>query len=193
MRYLSITLFLFVLNACQSQPNRQTSEDLQVGGRCEGCEAWSEYGDRSLNPVDTIEGFEHYSPKLKITGKEYDQNKQPASGIIVYFYHTDREGIYAKPKNAQGWGSRHGKHRAWVKTDQSGEYTIYTFRPARYPNSNAMEHIHITVKEPGKTAYYIDDILFTDDEALTETHKARLSKRGGSGLVTPKRKTRCSS
>ena len=48
------------------------------------------------------------------------------------------------------------------------------------------EHIHLTVKEPGKNEYYLDDYLFEDDPILTDQKRKLLSNRGGSGIGNPK-------
>ena len=45
------------------------------------------------------------------------------------------------------------------------------------------EHIHIYVKEPNKTPYYIDNFMFESDPTLTEKIKRNEKKRGGSGIV----------
>ena len=44
-----------------------------------------------------------------------------------------------------------------------GFYKFYTLIPASYPNTTIVKHIHPTIKEPGKTAYWIDDFVFADD------------------------------
>ncbi|GAB4242151.1 MAG: hypothetical protein Tsb0034_19560 [Ekhidna sp.] len=179
--YLSFIILVFML-ACQAQP----PQEREVGGPCEGCEALFEYGDRSLNPVDTIPGFERFNSKIHFSGTVYlSDGRTPAENVVIYAYQTNTEGIYAKSENAQGWGQRHGQHRGWVKTGPDGRYTFYTFRPATYPNTTVPQHIHLAVKEPTTVPYYIDAIHFTDDPHLTERTIKNLRNRGGSGLVTP--------
>lgn len=158
-----------------------------VGGPCEGCEAIHEYGDRLLNAVDTLPKFLETEPKLKLSGTVFENDGQtPAAGVILYIYHTNRNGIYEKLGNETGWGRRHGYFRGWVKTNKDGRYTFYTFRPAAYPNGREAEHIHITVKEPDTNEYYIDDFLFDDDPLLTSEKRRSRKNRGGSGIVTIK-------
>lgn len=48
------------------------------------------------------------------------------------------------------------------------------------------EHIHITVKEPAKNEYYIDEFVFDDDPLLTKENRKSLENRSGSGIVKPK-------
>lgn len=67
----------------------------KVGSPCEGCEAIYEYVDNVLTSVDTLPLFQQNEPKLKINGTVFKKDgKTPASDVIVYIYHTNREGIY---------------------------------------------------------------------------------------------------
>jgi protocatechuate 3,4-dioxygenase beta subunit len=66
-----------------------------------------------------------------------------------------------------------------------GEYRFYTVRPAAYSKTGPPAHIHITVKEPDKNEYYIDDFEFDDDPFLTKLYRIGLSKRGGNGILKP--------
>jgi protocatechuate 3,4-dioxygenase beta subunit len=79
---------------------------------------------------------------------------------------------------------RHGHIRGWVKTDDSGKYSIYTIRPAPYPNSDIPAHIHTSIKEPDiANEYYIDEFVFDDDRLLTIEKRRTLENRGGSGVL----------
>ncbi len=180
---VGIISLCFSLSSCAAQ--NETTQERQVGGPCEGCEALLEYEDTQLDAVDTLPQFQETEPKLKISGTVYKQDgRTPAVDVILYIYHTNREGLYQAAKSSIGWGRRHGALRGWVKTDAQGQYTFYTFRPAAYPNGQEPEHIHMTVKEPNTIPYYIEDILFDDDPLLTAERRARLNQRAGSGIVT---------
>jgi protocatechuate 3,4-dioxygenase beta subunit len=111
--------------------------------------------------------------------------KTPAKDVLLYIYHTNRDGIYETRGNETGWGKRHGYIRGWVKTANDGSYTFFTFRPGSYPNRREPEHIHITVKEPDMNEYYIDDFMFDDDPLLTRSERENRRNRGGSGIVKP--------
>ncbi len=177
-----LLLGLWICTSC----NAQTTTKL-VGGGCEGCEAIYEYGDKKLILIDTLPEFQNNEPKLKITGTVFkNDGKTPAENVIIYVYHTNRQGIYETKGNETGWAKRHGFIRGWVKTGKDGKYTFYTFRPAAYPDGSEPEHIHITIKEPTKNEYYLDEYLFADDPTLTLDDRQRLSNRGGSGVVQPK-------
>ena len=187
MRYLKLyvlSVFFAVLGfSCQSQDKEKGKI---VGGPCEGCEAIHEYGKRALMQVDTLPKFDSTDPKLKLTGIVYQQDgTTPAENVILYIYQTNRKGIYEQKGDETGWARRHGYIRGWVKTGNDGRYTFYTFRPGAYPRRNVPEHIHLTVKEPGKNEYYLDDYHFDDDPLLTQSQRNGLRNRGGSGISRP--------
>ncbi len=182
MRILWIVCLL--LGTCTYSQNKAQNTGT-LGGPCQGCEALLEYGSKKLQATDTLPHYSNTTEQLKIYGKVYlNDAKTPAANIIIYAYHTDRKGIYPKRATSKGWEGRHGYLRGWVKTDSNGNYAFYTFRPASYPNSTIEQHIHMTVKEPGKIPYYIEDITFTDDPFLSARTKNRKQSRGGRGVLT---------
>jgi len=159
-----------------------------VGGPCEGCEAIYEYGNKLLTSVDTLPEFENNEPKMKVTGFVYKKGtRTPAENVIVYIYHTNRQGVYQTKGDEKGWAKRHGYIRGWVKTGKDGKYTFYSFRPGSYPDRSEPEHIHITIKEPTTNEYYLDEYFFADDPLLKQSFVKKLPKRGGSGIVKPVR------
>ena len=162
----------------------------RVGGPCEGCEAIHE----SLVPFDKLNNLLKM-PDATWTGKKplgvngvvyKADGKTPAPNVILYVYHTDESGHYPKKGNETGWGKRHGYLRGWLRTNEKGEYQFVTLRPAPYPDHSEPAHIHITVKEPGLTAYYIDEFLFDDDPLLKPEKRRNLPNRGGTGILTLK-------
>jgi protocatechuate 3,4-dioxygenase beta subunit len=157
-----------------------------VGGPCEGCEAIYEspIAFENLNQTDSLPDFAESGPKIRISGTVYrSDGKTPAKNVVIYVYHTDQTGHYTDRGDQKGWGKRHGYIRGWVKTDRNGFYEFYTLRPVSYPNSNIPQHIHVTVKEPDKNEYYIDEYLFEDDPFLTTSERNKQEKRGGDGIV----------
>jgi len=176
-----------MLNSCKGQTAEY--EDRLVGGPCEDCEAALDYKllARIPQPVDTLSGYLEHNPKLRISGTVFKSDgKTPADNVILYIYHTNRDGIYEPSQHPIGWEKRHGQYRGWLKTDISGKYAFYTFQPAAYPNGQESEHIHIYVKELNKTPYYIDNLIFRDDPTLKKEDLENLRKRGGSGLISLK-------
>ncbi len=175
------------LQSC-SQPNSTKQSNVsatKVGGPCEGCEAIYEstVPFEQMNSIDTLPDFNDKGPKIEISGIVYQRDgKTPAKDVVLYVYHTGQTGIYPKKGNETGWAKRHGFIRGWVKTDQNGFYQFYTLRPAAYPDGNNPQHIHITVKEPGKNEYWIDEYLFADDP-IFQKDKSKQEQRGGNGVI----------
>lgn len=185
---LSFLLMVSAFTGCaQSGGNQMVKEDKKVGGSCEGCEAIYESPVKfeNLSWETTLPGYAEGNPKLHVSGTVYKKDgRTPAKNVILYFYHTDVTGIYPKRGNEKGWGERHGYLRGWVKTDDKGRYSFYTIKPAAYPQQTTNpSHIHITVKEQGKSAYWIDDFLFDDDPILTDKDRNRQQNRGGNGIL----------
>ena len=173
----NLLLLIFCLSLCYPVYSQGTL----VGGPCEGCEAVFEYGDRKLTPTDTLPGFEEQKPKLKITGTIYKKDgKTPAEDVILYIYHTNRDGVYPSRGDEEGWARRHGYIRGWIKTAADGKYTFYTFKPGSYSSNPA--HIHPIILEPNGKYYYIDEYRFKRDPNLEDV-SAYIDKRGGTGIV----------
>lgn len=196
VRVLITVLLLITFHAC-AQNNGENKEDrkdinddkkqVTVGDGCEGCEAVFEspVPFESLSSTDTLPGFNSEEPKIEISGVVYNSDgKTPAPGVVIYLYHTDRNGYYSTSAEPQGWEKRHGKNRGWLKTNEKGEYSFLTFRLAPYPNAEFPAHIHPTIKEPGKTEYWIDDFVFDDDKLVNESYREKAENRGGDGIVT---------
>ena len=174
--------FIFCLLSCAESQNRQSQ---QIGGPCQGCEAVYEYGTQSLQAIDTLPKFKELPNPIYISGTVYQKDGQtPAPDVILYIYHTNNEGKYPSTAQSKGWERQHGYLRGWLKTDANGNYGFYTSRPASYPNSSLPQHIHITVKEPDKGEYYIEDFYFESDPNLPSSFKTREHPRGGSGVIS---------
>lgn len=186
MRSSLVFLCLFCFAAC-AQPEKQAppKPPQHVGGRCEGCEAIYEspVPFKNLADTDTLPDFSEEGPKLVVSGTVYKADgKTPAPGVVLYVYHTDQTGRYRTTSADTGWGRRHGNIRGWVKTNASGQYRFYTLRPAPYSAQAPPAHIHLTVKEPDKNEYWLDDFRFDDDPMLTPELR-RGKSRGGSGIL----------
>lgn len=161
------------------------SQDREVGGECEGCEAIHEYGSMKLTWIDTLPDFHEPGPKLEIAGTIFQRDgKTPAKDVILYIYHTDQKGEYSRKGNESGWGLRHGYIRGWIKTGADGKYRFYTLKPAPYPGGGNPSHIHATIKEPGLKAYWIGEYLFDDDPILTtKDRQSDKRNRCGNGIL----------
>ena len=139
----------------------------------------------SIKPVDTSAGWSQPGQKLLITGTMFkNDGVTPAPGVILYYYHTDINGVYANRPGLDQRVVRHGYIRGWVKSGPDGKYSIYTVRPSPYPNRTDPAHIHPAIKEPGNmNEYYIDEFVFDDDKLLTTQKRRAMENRGGSGIL----------
>ena len=156
-----------------------------VGGNCDTCELMYIGMPASINTTDTSTAWHEPGQKLLVSGTVYrPDGKTPAPGIILYYWHTNRDGVYAAKDGSDPKVAPHGAIRGWLKTDEQGQYSIYTSRPGPYPGRKDPEHIHILVKEPDlPNEYYIDDIHFEGDPRLTSDWRHTLESRGGNGIV----------
>ena len=152
--------------------------------QCEGCEAIHEHSFDNLSWQATIPPAGEPGEPLVLTGRVLKPDGvTPAPGVVIYVHHTNAAGIYPRRGNETGWGRRHGYLRAWVKTNARGEYRFETIRPAPYPGRRDPAHIHMTVKEPGRREYWIDEVVFENDSLVTARYRTQEQKRGASGIV----------
>lgn len=171
--------------AAEAPPAADGREPI-VGGPCEGCEAVYEGLPEELGHRARIAPEDEPGEPMRIEGRVLGPDGEPAPGVIVYAYHTDRRGIYPKDEDTRGQAAyRHGRLRAWVETDAEGRYRFDTIRPASYPETTVPAHVHLHVLEPGCCTYWIDSIHFLDDPHLDAEARAHQDGRGGPGLVTP--------
>ena len=156
-----------------------------VGGGCDGCELMYVGMPKNINSIDTSAGWSEKGQKLLITGTVYKLGgKIPAPNVIIYYWQTDNNGYYSPRDGMDEIAKRHGHIRGWVKSDENGRYSIYTIRPAPYPNDDMSAHIHTSIKEPNiEDEYYIDEFVFDDDILLTGKKRKALENRGGSGVL----------
>ncbi len=113
--------------------------------------------------------------------------RTPATGVIVYAYQTNADGLYANGSPETEWSRRHGRLRGWAKTDSRGRYAFDTIKPAPYPGQTMPAHVHLTIVEPGRRGYYIDDIVFDGEFGVTQSYREKQELRGGSGILTLRR------
>ncbi|MBX2814722.1 MAG: intradiol ring-cleavage dioxygenase [Saprospiraceae bacterium] len=181
--WLMGVLCIIIHTSCKSQL-AQHQGDLEVGGAFENRDLFFESQPSVLHPVDTSPVWSADAPRLLLTGTVFQcDDHTPASDIVIYYYHTDAKGLYTKHPLQEEAATQHGYIRGWVKTDADGRYAIYTSRPGAYPSWTEPAHIHLTVKEPGLTPYWIDSVVFQGDSLLTPAYQKRQGNRGGSGII----------
>jgi protocatechuate 3,4-dioxygenase beta subunit len=175
----------------QVQPKQSTEKTATVRtlrSACEDCELMFVGMPGNINSVDTSRGWFEEGQRLLVRGNVFHSDgSTPATDVLLYYYHTDKKGIYAPGPGLPQQARRHGYLRGWVKTSSDGSYAIYTNRPAQYPEGRIEAHIHVIVKEPDiDNPYWIDAWIFDDDPLVTEALKSRLENRGGNGILTVK-------
>ncbi len=191
-QYYCLIVLLF-LTSCnknhkdfkQTYTNNPEKSMTLVGGGCDGCEIMYKGIPKTIAAIDTSAGWNERGQKLVVKGTVYQlDSKTTAQNVIIYYWHTDSNGLYSQKKESKNNAAIHGYLRGWVKTDASGNYAIHTLRPAPYPKETLPAHIHFSVKELNlQNEYYTDDLVFDDDTLLTNEKRIALEKRGGSGIV----------
>jgi protocatechuate 3,4-dioxygenase, beta subunit len=180
-----------LLTSCNGQttPNDQNQQAVEtkkiVGGGCEDCELMYVGMPEAMLSEDTSVGWKEGTQKLMLTGKVLQlDGRTPAPNIIIYYWHTDDSGLYSSNNETPIKAKKHGKLRGWVKSDESGNYTIKTSRPAAYPSQDIAQHIHLSIKEPDiHNEYYAD--LYFDDDPLYLKHRKKYGKfdRAGTEIL----------
>jgi protocatechuate 3,4-dioxygenase beta subunit len=152
---------------------------------CEGCEGAREAPAAGIDWQARIAAPDEPGERLRIVGIVFQPDgRTPAPGVIVYAYHTDAAGLYSRGTPATEWSRRHGLLRGWVGTGADGRYAFDTVKPAMYPNRSDPAHVHLTILEPGRRPYWIDDIVFAGESRVDDSYRRKREDRGGSGIVS---------
>jgi protocatechuate 3,4-dioxygenase, beta subunit len=194
---LMVSGIITLLTSCQAQPatdkaNQQKAPaqtQQPVGGGCEGCELMYVAMPNEITPEHRSIGWTEGTQKLMVTGRVFQRDgKTPAPGIIIYYWHTDENGLYSSNSQTPANARQHGKNRGWVKSDKDGNYTMKTVRPGAYPNDVIPQHIHLSIKEPDIPQEYYADLYFEDDP-LYAGHVKKYGKidRAGNELLRVRR------
>jgi protocatechuate 3,4-dioxygenase, beta subunit len=147
--------------------------------------AWDVDQAPSKIPADSrIAGANEPGVPLLISGTVYgDDGVTPLSGIVVYAYHTDINGVYRADHRVDA----PPRLRGWARTDAAGHYSFRTIRPAPYPKRDIPAHVHFHVWGPGVPRQFVDDLRFRDDPLIKSEQLEKSSRRGIFATVcTPK-------
>lgn len=140
--------------------------------------------DRSedlLSNTDTIPDFRSKTNKLKLTGVIYQSDGiTPAKDVIVFIEQPDENGDFDLRRSGN---DRYVFHRSWVKTDEDGRYTFYTFVPGNDRRYNQMQQIFPIIKEASKPEVQLESLLFDKDPLLTKRCRKRLDKKGQTARI----------
>ena len=154
LKIIFLVVWLSTLTNCNGQiktdkNESKTDQKKLVGGGCDGCELMYVGMPKNIKSIDTSAGWAEKGQKFLITGTVYKLGgKIPAQNVIIYYWQTDNNGYYSPKEGMELKAKRHGHIRGWVKSDENGKYSIYTIRPAPYPNDVLPAHIHTSIKEP---------------------------------------------
>lgn len=187
IQFALIGLLFSTFTGCngQTNPGKATQENTGsktiVGGGCEGCELMYAGMPETISSVHTSIGWTQGNQKLMVTGKIFQPDgKTAAPNVIIYYWHTDDKGLYASNDQTPEKVKPHGNLRGWVRSDENGNYTIKTSRPAPYPGEDIPQHIHLSIKEPGLNNEYYADLYF-DDDPLYLKHQKKYGKLDRAG------------
>lgn len=178
--------------ACGGRPADARTEESHGGERqvrsdlyaCEGCEAVAERDPSSLPSSLRLAGPDEPGERMRLTGRVLASDGVTAApGVVIYAHHTNADGLYANGTAETTWSRRHGRLRGWVRSDAQGRYAFDTIKPAPYPDMTMAAHVHLFLQEPGRRAYYIDDVVFDGEFGVDAAYRARQELRGGSGIV----------
>ena len=81
--------------------------------------------------------------RMIITGRVFNADGTPRSGLEMFAYHTDARGLYNR--DSHGIVQLHGT----LVTARDGSYEIDTIKPAPYPGRNIPAHVHVHLRGPG--------------------------------------------
>ena len=187
---------LLATPACTSRVAEGRAAENQAGQRaaaaqprpnlyqCEGCDGVMERPHANLPAHARMTPDGEPGEPMRIDGIVYhNDGASAAADVVIYAYQTDAGGLYSRGTPETEWSRRHGLLRGWVKTGLDGRYAFDTIKPAPYPNDTIPAHIHLTVLEPGRAPYYIDDIVFDGEFGVTGEYRSRMEYRGGDGVI----------
>ncbi len=97
--------------------------------------------------------------------------KTPAPNILIYFYHTDSEGLYGRRGEV-----RDGHFRGWLLTGANGKYEFNSIKPAPYPNRTEPAHVHMTLTGKNFKEDSINTILFEGDKFIKPEERNSVGK-----------------
>ena len=116
---------------------------------------------------------------LVISGQLFEADgRTPATGVTVFAYHTDAQGIYDVPAN----GPHSWRLKGWALTDADGRFEFTTIRPAPYPRRSEAAHVHVTFESP-RLPRRSSGIQFADDPLVTRADRDASDRAGQFGSV----------
>ena len=143
-----------------------------------------DYSEHELTNTYSLPDFASKENPLKITGTIFlNDGVTPAKDILLFINQPNDKGNYELKTYLK---KRYVHHRGWVKTNEDGHYTFYTFIPGKDRHSSAPKSIHVVIKEPNGLEYKTDDFFFESDSRLTRSCRKRLAKKGSNSILKPR-------
>jgi protocatechuate 3,4-dioxygenase beta subunit len=136
----------------------------------------------TLGPVGRIAPVGEPGTPLVIRGRVYrTDGRTAAPDIVVFAYHTDRDGLYAPPSEpAHTW-----RLKGWARTGSDGRCEFQTIRPGAYPGRTVPAHVHFSIQGPSLPRRFTPELRFEDDPMVTADEKRASARQGMFGSVRP--------
>lgn len=130
----------------------------------------------------TIATKDEPGERLIVTGQVFGPDgKTPLAGASVYVFHTDATGRYTPGPTDD---NRNPRLRGYMRTDAEGRYAYSTIRPASYPDTKVVAHIHYVVTAPGYKER-VFEIVFDGDKFIDDKLRADAAKEGSAFSIRP--------
>ena len=140
-----------------------------------------DYAEAEISNTATIPDYDSKSNKIKISGTIYESDGvTPAKDVILYIEQADESGDFEVKSNKD---KRYVHHRAWVKTNDNGEYTFYTFIPGTDVRNKELRYIHTLIKAPNQPEYDINGFLFDNDPSLTKRCRKKIERNNVNNIL----------
>ncbi|MEY2499057.1 MAG: protocatechuate 3,4-dioxygenase, beta subunit [Verrucomicrobiota bacterium] len=175
-KYLSILAALVAVGLATFKSTRAAAADpkptypptLSGGAPCGSCIAPADLSWKTV-----VTSAKEPGEPLIISGTIYQPDGKPASGVVLFIYHTDATGYYNEKDDAS-----HPRLKGWMKTGADGRYEFRTIKPAPYPHRTTPAHIHAHVYGPDYSERSIDDYWFEGDPFINAKELARIKEQG---------------
>ena len=101
---------------------------------------------------------------IHLSGTIFDPNGKPVPGVKMFLYHTDATGYYSRPVN----DPRQARLRGTLWSNNLGQYSFHTIKPAHYGdvNSPPAMHIHVHLQPPDLPDHWVESFYFEGDPRL---------------------------
>jgi protocatechuate 3,4-dioxygenase beta subunit len=152
---------------------------LSGGAPCGSCIAPANLSWKTVIPSDKEPG-----EPLIISGTIYQPDGiTPASGMVLFVYHTDVTGYYNEQDDAS-----HPRLKGWMKTGADGRYEFRTIKPGAYPHRNTPAHIHAHLYGRDYSERSIADYWFEGDPRINPEALAFAREQGSTPVIVTLRR-----